>query len=469
MTTMFEKVWADHVITPLSEDADLVFIDRHYSHDLSGPFSMKTLAKRSLTCRRPDLTFALPDHGVSTEPGRTDASTSASARMLPIFRRSTSSLGIALFDLDDDRQGIVHVVGPELGLTLPGMLVVCGDSHTCTQGGVSSVAWGIGNTEVTQVLATQALNVQRPVPMFVRIDGELPPYVSAKDVILHLIAREGVGAGSGHAIEYGGSTVRAMSIEARLTLCNLTVEFGASMGFIAPDDTTYEYLEGRPYAPAGRQWDDAVEYWRSIPSDEDAVFDRTLGVQAAHVAPQVSWGTSPAHSIGVDGLIPDPGEATDEATARAWTDALEYIGLSGGQPIEGTPVQHVFIGSCTNSRLEDLQRAAAIVRGQRVAEGVRAWVVPGSQSVKREAEQLGLHDVFRDAGFAWREPGCSMCMSMNGDIVPPGERCLSTSNRNFVGRQGPGARTHLASPETAAATAITGVITDVRRLRERAS
>jgi len=460
MTTMFEKVWADHVVTPLSEDADLVWIDRHYSHDLSGPFSMKTLSKRSLACRRPDLTFALPDHGVSTEPGRSEASTAAGSKMLPALRRYTSSLRIQLFDLDDARQGIVHVVGPELGLTLPGMLVVCGDSHTCTQGGVGALGWGIGNTEVTQLLATQALNVLRPKPMLVRIEGQLSPYVTAKDVILHLIARDGADAGSGHAIEFGGSTVRMMSVEARLTLCNLSVDFGASIGFVAPDETTYAYLDGRPYAPRGSRWDDAVDYWRSIPSDDD------VGVEACGIAPQVSCGTSPAHTIGVDDLVPDPADAPDESTARAWSDALQYVGLRSREPIAGVPVQHVFIGSCTNSRLEDLKRAAAVVRGRRVASGVRAWVVPGSGSVKREAEQLGLHEIFVAAGFAWREPGCSMCMSMNGDVVAPGERCISTSNRNFVGRQGPGARTHLASPETAAATAITGHITDPRRFGE---
>jgi 3-isopropylmalate/(R)-2-methylmalate dehydratase large subunit len=344
------------------------------------------------------------------------------------------------------------------------MLVVCGDSHTCTQGGVGAVAWGIGNTEVTQVLATQALNVQRPATMLVQIDGDLAAHVSAKDLILYLIARDGADGGSGHAIEYGGSTVRAMSVEARLTLCNLTVEFGASIGFVAPDDTTFEYLGGRPYAPAGRLWDDAVEHWRSLPSDAGTAFDQTLYIDAARVGPQVSWGTSPAHTVGVDGTIPDPGAAPDESTGRAWATALDYMALRAGEPIAGVPIQHVFIGSCTNSRLEDLQRAAEVVRGRRVAPGVRAWVVPGSLAVKRQAERLGLHEVFTAAGFAWREPGCSMCMSMNGDVVPPGERSVSTSNRNFVGRQGPGARTHLASPETAAASALTGVISDVRDL-----
>jgi 3-isopropylmalate/(R)-2-methylmalate dehydratase large subunit len=449
---MFEKVWAEHVVASLAEGVDLLYVDRHFTHDLSGPFSMATLADRGLGCRRPDLTYAIPDHGVSTAPGRTEDSTDASAQLLPLFRRSTSSLGIRYFDLDDDRQGIVHVVGPELGLSLPGTVIVCGDSHTCTQGGVGALAWGIGNTEVTQVLATQTLTVQRPATMQVRIDGTLAPHVTAKDLILHLIAREGADGGSGHALEFAGTTIDALSVEARLTLCNLTVEFGARMGFVAPDETTFGYLQGRPHAPVGADWNDAVAHWRSLRSDADASFDRVIELDAAAVAPQVSWGTSPAHTVGIDEPVPD---GADPA-------ALDYMGLVAGRPLLGLPVQHVFIGSCTNSRIEDLEAAASVVAGRHVAPGVRAWVVPGSQTVKREAERRGLREIFTGAGFDWREPGCSMCMSMNGDTIPAGERCISTSNRNFLGRQGPGARTHLASPATAAATAITGVITDVR-------
>lgn len=462
--TMFDKVWADHVVASLADDVDLIYVDRHFTHDLSGPFSMKSLADRQLTCRRPDLTFALPDHGVSTEPGRTDASTKASERLLPLFRQSSAELGIELFDLDDDRQGIVHVVGPELGLSLPGATIVCGDSHTCTQGGVGAMAWGIGNTEVTQVFATQTLTVQRPATMQVVVDGDLARQVSAKDLILYLIAREGADGGSGHAIEFAGPTVEALTIEGRMTLCNLTVEFGARMGFVAPDDVTFGYLEGRPHAPSGPAWDDAVSHWQSLRTDEGATFDSVIEVDATAIAPQVSWGTSPAHTIGIDDVVPDPDDAPNDSTRAAWADALDYMGLEPGRPLAELPVQHVFIGSCTNSRIEDLEAAAAVVSGRRVAPGVRAWVVPGSRAVKREAERRGLRDVFVDAGFAWREPGCSMCMSMNGDTVPAGDRCLSTSNRNFVGRQGPGARTHLASPVTAAATAVTGRITDPRTL-----
>jgi len=446
---MFDKVWGDHVVASLSDDVALLYIDRHFTHDLSDPFSTKTLTDRGLSCRRPDLTYGLADHGVSTEPGQTDASTEASARLLPIFRQSTSDLGIKLFGLDDDRQGIVHVVGPELGLSLPGTTIVCGDSHTCTQGGIGALALGIGNTEVTQVLATQTLTVQRPATMQVRIEGRLGAHVSAKDLILRLIAREGADGGSGYTIEFAGSTVDGLSVEARLTLCNLTVEFGARMGFVARDDTTYAYLEGRPHAPTGPCWDEAVRYWRSLRTDDGAAFDRVLTLDAASVAPQISWGTSPAHTIGIDDVIPDPDDAPNDASRTAWAAALEYMDLSPGRSLAGTPVQHVFIGSCTNSRIEDLLAAAAVVAGRHVAPGVRAWVVPGSQAVKREAERRGLREVFVEAGFAWREPGCSMCMSMNGDTVPAGERCLSTSNRNFVGRQGPRARTHLASPATA--------------------
>ena len=462
--TMFAKVWDEHVVAPLSDDIDLLYIDRHFLHDLSGPFSMRTLRERDLSVRRPDLTWALPDHGVSTEPGRTADSAAASARLLPIFRASTGELGIRLFDLDDDEQGIVHVVGPEQGLSLPGATIVCGDSHTCTQGGIGAMAWGIGNTEVTQVLATQTLSVQRPRTMLVDISGELARHVVAKDVILHLIARDGADGGAGHAIEYAGDAVARMSVEARLTLCNLSVEFGARMGFVAPDETTFAYLAGRPHSPSGDAWSDAVTAWRALRTDDGATFDHTIRIDAGDVAPQVSWGTSPAHTVAVDEVVPSPSTAPDASTAAAWEAALEYMGLQPGRTLQGVSVDHVFIGSCTNSRIEDLRAAAAVVDGRQVASGVRAWVVPGSKAVKHQAEREGLDEVFRAAGFSWREPGCSMCMSMNGDTVPSGERCISTSNRNFVGRQGPGARTHLASPATAAASAITGAITDVREL-----
>lgn len=464
MNTYFDKVWDEHVIEPLGGDEDLVWIDRHFTHDLSGPFSFRALGKRGLGVRCPERTVAIVDHGVSTEPGRREDSTEASAKLLPLYRQATRAHGVPLYGIDDERQGIVHVAGPELGLCQPGSLIVCGDSHTCTQGGVGAIAWGIGNTEVVQVLATQTLIVQRPKTLLVRIDGAAPPGVSAKDLALALIARHGADAGSGHAIEYAGAAVQALSVEGRMTLCNLSVEFGARIGFVAPDEKTLAWLRGRPHAPSGASWEAAAAHWRTLTRDADASWDAVLEFDAGSVAPQVSWGTSPAHTIGIDERVPDPGSAPDAASAAAWRGALDYMGVEPGAALRGLRIQHVFIGSCTNSRLEDLERAARLVRGRRVADGVRAWVVPGSKGVARSAEHAGLRDVFVEAGFAWREPGCSMCMSLNGDTVPPGERCVSTSNRNFVGRQGAGARTHLASPETAAACAIAGCIADAREL-----
>jgi 3-isopropylmalate/(R)-2-methylmalate dehydratase large subunit len=462
--TLFEKLWEPHVIERLGDGIDLLRIDRHLLHDLSGPFSLKALADKGLPVRCPELTFATPDHGVATEPGRTDASAPVSAKLLPLFRQYCQRSGIPLFDLDDERQGIVHVIGPELGLALPGLTIVCGDSHTCTQGAFGALAWGIGSTEVTQVLATQALIMERPKTLRVRFEGALGPAVTAKDLVLHLIARFGADGGAGHALEFAGGAVRALSMEGRMTLCNLAVEFGARFGFVAPDATTQAYLEGRPFAPAGQALAAAREAWSALPSDPEAAFDAELALDATEVEPQVSWGTSPEHTIGIGERVPDPAAALDAALADAQAKALAYMGLEAGVPIAGLPVQHVFIGSCTNARLDDIEAAAAVARGRKVAAGVRAWVVPGSRAVKRAAEARGLDRILRDAGFAWREPGCSMCIAMNGDRVPEGERCVSTSNRNFMGRQGPGARTHLASPVTAAAAAIAGRIVDPREL-----
>jgi 3-isopropylmalate/(R)-2-methylmalate dehydratase large subunit len=462
--TLFDKLWEPHVIESLGEGIDLLRIDRHLLHDLSGPFSLKALAERGLSVRCPELTFATPDHGIATEPGRTDASTPVSKMLLPLFRELCQRFRIQLFDLDDERQGIVHVVGPELGLALPGLTIVCGDSHTCTQGAFGALAWGIGNTEVTQVLATQALILERPPTLRVRFQGALATAVTAKDLILHLIARHGAAGGSRQAVEFAGSAVRGLCMEGRMTLCNLAVEFGARFGFIAPDATTFAYLEGRPFTPSGARLPEARRAWDTLSSDPDACFDREIVLDAADLAPQITWGTSPEHSIPIGDRIPDPARAADSATAEACAQALDYMGLEPGAALVGLPVQHVFIGSCTNSRLSDIEAAAAVARGRRVAAGVRAWVVPGSRTVKRAAEAKGLDRVLRDAGFAWREPGCSMCIGVNGDRVPPGERCVSTSNRNFVGRQGPQARTHLASPISAAAAAIAGCIVDPRTL-----
>ncbi len=456
--SLFEKLWSSHVIEPLGAGVDLIRIDRHLLHDLSGPASLGALREMKRPVHAPELTFATPDHGVATTPGRRDDSSEAGRRMLPVFRHYCRELGIRLFDLDDAEQGIVHVVGPELGLTLPGLSIVCGDSHTCTHGAFGALAWGIGNTEVTQVLAAQALTMDRPRSMRVRLCGRLGPGVTAKDLVLALIGRFGADGGAGHAVEFAGEAVEALSMDGRMTLCNLAVEFGAKFGFVAPDATTFAYSEGRPFAPRGRAWSAAVDAWSKLPSDAGARFDREVELDAARLAPQVTWGTSPEQVIAVGERIPSPADAPDERTARARAAALAYMGLEAGAPIAGTPVEHVFIGSCTNARLSDLEAAARVVAGRKVAAGVRAWVIPGSQGVKRAAEARGLDRVFTAAGFEWREPGCSLCLAMNGDQVPRGERCVSTSNRNFVGRQGPGARTHLASPVTAAASAIAGRI-----------
>jgi 3-isopropylmalate/(R)-2-methylmalate dehydratase large subunit len=368
-----------------------------------------------------------------------------------------------LFDVNDAGQGIAHVIGPELGITQPGMLVLAGDSHTSTHGALGALAWGIGATEGVHVLATQTLLQRKPQRMRIRFEGALGHGVVAKDLILHAIGRLGTAAGVGHAVEYAGSAIRALEIEGRLTVCNLSIELGAKCGMIAPDDKTYDYLHGRPYAPRAEQWERALQHWKTFHSDAEAQFERDIEIDVGEVRPQISWGTSPQDVIAVDDIIPDPAAAADAERRQAMQAALDYMGLVPGQPIAGTKVDWVFIGSCTNSRISDLRSAAGVVRGRKVAAHVRAWVVPGSQGVKRDAEAEGLDRVFREAGFEWREPGCSLCVGANGELVGPGERCVSTSNRNFVGRQGPGARTHLASPTMAAAAAIAGAITDVRR------
>ncbi|MGE0621067.1 MAG: 3-isopropylmalate dehydratase large subunit [Pseudomonadales bacterium] len=457
--TLLDKVWDAHVMAELGGGYQLLHVDRHLLHDLGGAPALRALARRGLPVRNPELCFATPDHCVATAPGRTEATAESGSRLIPALRASCAENGIRLFDLDSAEQGIVHVIGPELGLTLPGLSLVCGDSHTCTHGALGALAWGIGTSEVVHVLATQAIVERKPARLQVVFDGRLPERVHAKDLILHLIATEGVELGVGHAVEYAGETVRAMGIEARMTLCNLSIELGAKIGMVAPDEVTFEYLSGRRYAPTGAAWEAALEHWRSLPGDYDALFDRTVHVRSDRLAPQVTWGTSPMHGGPVDRPVPDPSDTADPAGVG---NALDYMGLTPGAPLIGVPVDYVFIGSCTNSRLSDLLAAADIVRGHKVANGVEAWVVPGSAAVKREAEALGLDRVFTAAGFEWREPGCSRCVASNGEYVAPGKRCISTSNRNFVGRQGPRARTHLASPVTAAASAIAGAIVDVR-------
>jgi len=461
--TLLTKIWDQHVIARLSEDTDLLHVDRHLLHDLGGSRGLLDLKSRGLKVHNPELTFATPDHAISTAQGRA-GTIKIGQELLAALRTETSATGIQMFDIDQPGQGIVHVIGPELGLSLPGCLIVCGDSHTCTHGGLGALAFGIGSSELTHVLATQALIQRRPKTMRVKCEGKLPLGVVAKDLILALIGHIGAAGGTGYAVEYAGSAIRDLPIEGRLTICNLSIELGAKMGMVAPDEKTYEYLRGRAYAPQGEMWEQAINAWRQLPSDPDAVFDEEVVIDVAKIIPQVTWGISPEHVIGVDGRIPDPQAIGDPARRAAVETALDYMGLQPGAPIAGTPVDWVFIGSCTNSRLSDLRAAADVVRGRKVAPGVRAWVVPGSETVKREAVAEGLDKLFTDAGFEWREPGCSMCLAANGETVAPGQRSVSTSNRNFVGRQGPRARTHLASPASAAAAAIAGAITDVRTM-----
>ncbi len=461
--TMLAKIWDQHVIARLSEDTDLLHIDRHLLHDLGGSRGLLDIKGRGLAVHNPELTFATPDHAISTAQGRA-GTIKVGQELLAALRAETAASHIKMFDVDEPGQGIVHVIGPELGLSLPGCLIVCGDSHTCTHGGLGALAFGIGSSELAHVLATQALIQRRPKTMRVRFEGKLPLGVTAKDMILALIGHIGAAGGTGHAVEYAGSAIRELPVEGRLTICNLSIELGAKMGMVAPDEKTFEFLKGRPYAPDGEIWDMAVKAWRELPSDKDAVFDKEVLIDVTKIIPQVTWGTSPEHVVGVDGRIPDPGTIDDPARRAAVETALDYMGLKGGAPIAGTPVDWVFIGSCTNSRLSDLRAAAEVARGRKVAAGVRAWVVPGSENVKRDAVAEGLDKVFIEAGFEWREPGCSMCLAANGETVAPGQRSVSTSNRNFVGRQGPRARTHLASPASAAAAAIAGVIADVRTM-----
>jgi 3-isopropylmalate/(R)-2-methylmalate dehydratase large subunit len=461
--TMLDKVWDQHVIFHVTDDTDLLHVDRHLLHDLGGSRGLLDLKSRNLSVHSPELTFATPDHAISSAPGRAGTS-KIGLELLAALRVETSASGIELFDVDQPGQGIVHVIGPELGLSLPGSLIVCGDSHTCTHGGLGALAFGIGSSELTHVLATQALIQRRPKTMRVKFEGKLPLGVTAKDMILALIGQAGVAAGTGYAVEYAGSAIRDLPVEGRFTICNLSIEFGAKMGMVAPDEKTWDYIKGRRYAPQGEMWDIALKAWKQLPSDANAVFDKEIIVDVTRIKPQVTWGISPEHVIGVDGNIPDPQTVDDPARRAALETALDYMGLKAGAPIAGTPVDWVFIGSCTNSRLSDLRAAAEIARGRKVAPGLRAWVVPGSETVKRDAVAEGLDKLFTEAGFEWREPGCSMCLAANGEVVAPGQRSVSTSNRNFIGRQGPRARTHLASPASAAAAAIAGTIADVRTM-----
>jgi len=462
--TLFEKIWTQHVVAELSGELSLLSIDRHFLHDLEGGPNFIRLAKLGYRVHDPDLTYAMPDHAIASLPGRTTDTNPTGGRLLRELRRGAFTAGIKLFDIGDEGQGIVHVAAPEMGLTLPGATVVCPDSHTCTHGAFGALAIAIGSSEVAHVLATQTLRQKKPKTMRIRLEGSRAPGVSAKDVILSTIGLLGTAVGRGHALEFAGSLVDQLTIEERLTVCNLSIELGSKTGIMAPDDATYQYLSGRAYAPKGALFDKAVAHWRKLPSDEDALFDAEHVIHVPEIAPQITWGTSPQDVIDVTGRIPDPSNEANAERRNNMEAALKYMGLRPGDAIEGTPVDWVFIGSCTNGRLSDLHEAATALSGQKVAAGVRAWIVPGSVAVKRAAEREGLHRKFLEAGFEWREPGCSMCVGANGDIIAPGERSVSTTNRNFVGRQGPGARTHLASPAMAVAAAVAGRIADIRKL-----
>jgi 3-isopropylmalate/(R)-2-methylmalate dehydratase large subunit len=458
--TLFEKIWSRHVVAEGPGGQALLYVDRHLLHEGS-THAFVRLQRKGRPVRRPEACLATADHYVPTGPEGAGADPEIDA-MVTGLDRHTRRLGITCFGRGEARQGIVHVIGPEQGATQPGLLLVCGDSHTATHGAFGALAFGIGSTEVEHVLATQCLWQRKPRVMRITVTGTRPFGVAAKDVILAIIARIGAGGGVGHAIEYAGPVVRGLSMDERMTVCNMSIEAGARAGMVAPDETTFAYLEGRPFAPREAMWPRALAFWKTLPSDADAVFDRDVTVDAAELAPTVTWGTSPQDALPITGHVPDPAAVGDPARRASMERALAYMALRPGAPLAGTPVSRVFIGSCTNSRLEDLRAAAAVARGRRAA--VPAWVVPGSQPVKRAAEAEGLDRIFREAGFEWREPGCSMCVGMNGDTAAAGERVASTSNRNFEGRQGRGARTHLMSPAMAAAAAVTGRLTDVRTL-----
>lgn len=462
--TLFDKIWDAHAVRSLGDGWALIHIDRHLLHDLSGTGGLRDLAERGMSVRNPELAYASPDHAVSSAPGRCGETFAGGARLYKGLQLLSNRAGIRMFDLGQSGHGIVHVMGPELGIVQPGLTVICGDSHTCTNGALAAIAFGVGSSEVTHALATQTLLQQKPKNMRIRLVGERAVGVTAKDMALHLIGHLGTSAGSGYAIEYAGPAVQALSMEERMTLCNLTIEMGAKTGLIAPDAKTVEYLRGKEFAPSGEGFVQALAYWQTLPGDADAVFEREHVIDVSSIEPTITWGTSPEQSIAVGGCVPDPAVQTDPALRQAWSSAIDYMGLQAGAPLAGTRVDRVFIGSCTNARLSDLRDAAALIRGRRVARHVTAWVVPGSENVKRAAEAEGIDVVFRAAGFDWREPGCSMCVAANGEQAAPSERVVSTSNRNFVGRQGPGARTHLASPAMAVAAALMGEITDARKL-----
>ena len=463
-STLFEKVWQQHIVAEPKDEPSLIYIDLHLVHEVTSPQAFDGLRLGGRKLRRPDRTVATVDHNVPTSSvqERLHILDPISNRQIEALRNNCKEFGVELYDVQAPEQGIVHIIGPELGLTKPGMTIVCGDSHTSTHGAFGALAFGIGTSEVEHVMATQTLPQDKPKTFRISVEGDLPVGVTAKDIVLHTIGEIGTAGATGHVIEYAGSAIRALSMEGRMTICNMSIEAGARAGMIAPDSVTFAYLEGRRFSPLGSAWDEAVKHWTTLTSDDDALFDRELIIDATALTPTVTWGTSPGMVTGIDSTVPLLPAGISEADQKAFERALEYMDLLPGTPMQKITVDRVFIGSCTNARIEDLRAAAKLVRGYHVATTVKAMVVPGSQKVKVQAEEEGLDLVFKTAGFDWREPGCSMCLGMNPDILAPGERCASTSNRNFEGRQGRGGRTHLVSPIMAAAAAITGHLTDVR-------
>jgi len=459
--TLFEKIWEGHLVAEPAGRSPILYIDLHLVHEVTSPQAFDGLRAAGRKVRQPLRTMATVDHNVPTEPRGTPITDLIAARQISALQSNCKEFGVQLFDVDSPEQGIVHVIGPELGLTQPGMTIVCGDSHTSTHGAFGALAFGIGTSEVEHVLATQCLGQQKPKTMKIEVHGSLPQGVTAKDLALGIIGQIGTDGATGHVIEYAGPAVRSLSMEGRMTLCNMSIEAGGRAGMVGPDETTIAYVKGKKFAPKGEAWEKAAEHWRRLPSDDGATFDKVVEIDAAQLCPFVTWGTNPGMVAPVTGRVPEISRLGD-SDRRAAELALEYMGLEPGRRIEDIPVDRVFIGSCTNSRIEDLRAAAKVARGHHVNSQVRAMVVPGSQSVKRAAEQEGLHQIFLEAGFEWRESGCSMCLGMNPDILQPGERCASTSNRNFEGRQGRGGRTHLVSPMMAAAAAIAGHFTDIR-------
>jgi 3-isopropylmalate/(R)-2-methylmalate dehydratase large subunit len=460
--TLFDKIWESHVVRAESDGTTLLYIDRQLVHEVTSPQAFEGLKLAGRRPRRPAATLAVPDHNVPTTDRRLGITDPISAKQIHTLEENCRDFGITQFGMEDIRQGVVHVIGPEQGFTLPGTTIVCGDSHTSTHGAFGALAFGIGTSEVEHVLATQCLIQKRPKTMEIRVDGTLSDRCSAKDIILAIIGKIGTAGGTGYVIEYTGSAIRALSMEGRMTLCNMSIEGGARAGMVAPDDKTIAYIKGRPLAPTGDLFEQAAKSWRDLKTDANARYDATVILRAEDIAPQVSWGTSPGMVLGVDQHVPDPNSMPDENAKRAAERALEYMGLTPNMPITDIAIDKVFIGSCTNSRIEDLRLAASLAKGKKVAKSVHAMVVPGSGLVKQQAESEGLDRVFREAGFEWREAGCSMCLAMNADVLQPGERCASTSNRNFEGRQGAGGRTHLVSPAMAVAAAIEGHFVDIR-------